>query len=237
MNRVVVSCMDRRLSSFLDETYNDGRTVFVRNAGANMATVVNTVKQLSIEFPIKKIVIAPHTDCGAMGIVDSAVHANAKASQAIENSLVAQFRKLGFDSRKALEERLNGSVQRDAIASFAKSIGAEVDVSLIDLGRLDLPAHSGKHILTITKPTATSYFELLKRFGEGVGMFDSYFIQAKGMRDVLPDIEVAVSALHISDVRLLSESDSGNSIMDSDLALLKKQEYMKGVEISTIAKE
>ncbi|MEL9969752.1 MAG: carbonic anhydrase, partial [Metallosphaera sp.] len=69
--RIVISCMDRRLNEFLEKNYNDGETVFIRNAGAN----INSLKET--KALIKKadeIIILPHTDCGAMGVVERALN-------------------------------------------------------------------------------------------------------------------------------------------------------------------
>lgn len=235
IDRIVVSCMDRRLSSFLDLNYNDSKTVFVRNAGANISTALNTIKQLSIEFPISSILIAPHTDCGAMGLVQSAIGGKPVSKQ-IEDSLVAQFRNLDFSDRKGLES-LNCNVQAKAMESFAKSIGANVDVRLIDLSTLAIPKDSGRHLLTITKPSATKYCDFISRYNDGgLGMFDSYFIQAKGIKDVLPDVEIAASALHIHDIRLISESSLHDEIIKSDIKVLKSQPYLDGASMSMVSK-
>jgi len=43
--KIVFSCMDRRLNEYLD-SLNDGNTVFLRNAGANLYAVRNTIDAL-----------------------------------------------------------------------------------------------------------------------------------------------------------------------------------------------
>lgn len=236
ISRILISCMDRRLSAFLDSEYNDGSTVFVRNAGANVLTVLNTVKQLSIEHPIKSIVIAPHTDCGAMGLVEAAINGRAKTSAQIDKYLVSQFKVNRFADRKELESRINCDVQAASISPFARSIGASLDIRLIDLSNLDILADTGRHILTLVKPSKTMYLDLIRRYSDNVGMFDSYFIQARGIRDVLPDIEIAATALHISDIRLISESKLNNAIMDSDVNVLKSQDYLAAAKITAMGR-
>lgn len=233
ISRIVVSCMDRRLSSFLDLTYNDGKTVFVRNAGANITTALNTIKQLSIEFPVKEIVLVPHTDCGAMGLVAAAIAGKAVSPQ-VEECLVAQFRNRQFSDRDELEKNVNGRIQKAAIGPFAKSIGAKVEVALVDLLGLDIPKDSGRHLLSITKPSPTKYRDFISRYSDAPGIFDSYFIQANGIKDVLPDIEIAASALHIHDIRLVSESSLHDVIIANDVKVLKQQNYLEEAKISTV---
>ncbi len=236
INRILISCMDRRLSAFLDSEYNDEKTVFVRNAGANVLTVLNTVKQLSIEHPIKSIIIAPHTDCGAMGLVEAAINGKVKPSAQIDKYLVSQFKNNIFADRKELESRINCEVQAASLEQFARSIGAVLETRLIDLSTLDIPQDTGRHILTIAKPSPTMYSDLVGRYSDNVGMFESYFIQARSIRDVLPDIEIAATALHISDIRMISESKMNNEIMESDVKVLKSQDYLNSAKITALRK-
>ncbi|MEM0177086.1 hypothetical protein [Metallosphaera sp.] len=44
--RIVISCMDRRLNQFLEKNFNDGNTIFVRNAGASVNSLRNTLALL-----------------------------------------------------------------------------------------------------------------------------------------------------------------------------------------------
>ena len=232
---LVLSCMDRRLNDYLDEKYNDGNTLFLRNAGANVNTLLNTIKQLAIEFPVKKIIIAPHTDCGAMGLVSSTIASGSNAHELVEKALVSQFRARKFSDRADLESRVNGEVQKEAIVAFANAIGAELSVELVNLNGLNIPADSGRHVLTIAKPSSTSYSDFLKRYDDKVGHFESYFIQSRSLRDVLPDIHVAATALHIRDVRLISENSRDNLLLPNQVKLLKEQEWMKDADISKVS--
>lgn len=233
-DRIVISCMDRRLSKYLEDKYNDGETLFIRNAGASLHTLINTVKQLAITSPIKKIVIAPHTDCGAMGLVFNTIHGTTVPSPEVEKALVSRYRGQKFNDRKELEN-INVDLQRSVLAAFAQTIGAEVETDLVEMSKLDIPQHEGEHILTLTKPSATRYSQMISRFRDGkIGMFDSYFIQARGVRDVLPDIEIAVTALHIKDVRLLSESTEQNAQLARDMKLIAGRPWMEGARIALV---
>lgn len=235
IDRIVLSCMDRRLSRDpLDSLYNDGRTLFLRNSGANAATALNTIKALSIVHPIKSIVIATHTDCGAMGYVTKAVAGEVAPSERIEKALVSQFRRHGFNGRDDLERNVNGELQKAAIEPYAKRIGAKVEVNLIEMKDIEVPEHEGKHLLTITLPTATRYADMLSRYKDKPSMFDSYFIQANSVQDMLPDIDLAVSALHIHDVRFLSEGSRQDWQLKDGVRFLNGQQFMEGAHTSIV---
>ncbi|MFP3215602.1 MAG: carbonic anhydrase, partial [Candidatus Micrarchaeota archaeon] len=70
--RLVLSCMDRRLNEYLD-SLNDGNTIFLRNAGANLYAVKNTIDTLLNNENITEIKVITHTDCGAMKSVAAAL--------------------------------------------------------------------------------------------------------------------------------------------------------------------
>lgn len=67
--RIVISCMDRRLNGYLDQL-NDGDIIFIRNAGANVNSLRETLKYIR---DAEEILVLQHTDCGAMGVVHRAL--------------------------------------------------------------------------------------------------------------------------------------------------------------------
>ena len=121
------------------------------------------------------------------------------------------------------------------VRSFCQAVDS-YQFRLMDLSTLDILADTGRHILTLVKPSKTMYLDLIRRYSDNVGMFDSYFIQARGIRDVLPDIEIAATALHISDIRLISESKLNNAIMDSDVNVLKSQDYLAAAKVTAVSR-
>ncbi len=231
-NRLVISCMDRRLSGYLDSKYNDGKTLFLRNAGANVKTLGNSILSILKSNGITKVVIAPHTDCGAMGYVEKVLTGAATPSPQLDEALVSQFKGSQHENRDELERDVNPMTQRvefdDAAGDSAD--GIEVSTDLIEISKLEIPAHEGEHILTITRPSAIPYGDLLKRYS-GVGMFDSYFVQSGSVSDVSPDIELAITGLHISDVRLVS---TGGEDLSKDLEYLKAQPYASSARFSLL---
>jgi carbonic anhydrase len=94
---VVVSCMDRRLNRYLDEL-NDGDTIFVRNAGANIGSLRDTLRHL---IKADEIIVLPHTDCGAMGVVQRAL--SGERFSEILNPLIGSFSNLRVNGRNELE--------------------------------------------------------------------------------------------------------------------------------------
>ncbi|MDE1852038.1 MAG: hypothetical protein KGH69_05140 [Candidatus Micrarchaeota archaeon] len=233
--RIVISCMDRRLSEYLDSKYNDGRTVFLRNAGANIGTLSKSIEGIIGSGGISSVVIAPHTDCGAMGLVSSALSGSAKVSESIERNLVARFRKISYSDRNELERIVNPALQERGLSNLVKRPDIGTAVELIDLSRMQIPKDDGKHLLTFTKPSPTRYSSFISKYGNsGIGMFNSYFIQASAARDVSADIEIATAALHISDVRLVSENQLQNAGINEDMNYIKGMSHFSGFSISEI---
>ncbi len=235
MNTIVISCMYRRLSSFLDSEYNDADTIFLRNAGANVQTLLGSVKSVASANKIKEIIIAPHTDCGAMGLVYKALHGEATTSKIVNECLVSQFKDVGGYSRDEIERKANVKIQKAAIEQLASAMGANVRTELVDISKLDIPKHDGKHILTITCPSSSRYSQLLERYeDEEVGMYDSYFIQASEVHDVLADVEIAILALHIAEVRIVAEAHDQVARLEQGLKQIRSQQYSFGANFSLI---
>lgn len=234
IDTIVISCMDRRLSSYLDKEYNNGNTIFLRNAGANARTLANSIKQLAIANHIKHLIVLPHTDCGAMGYVYNSIKGELKPSLMIEEALVNQFRNIDFEDRADLEEQ-NADLQRKSLQPVADLLGMDVHADVIDVAKIGVPEHSGKHILTLTDPTTSLYEELLERYrSEQIGIFDSYFIQGRSIKDLSPDISVATGGLHISDVRFIAQAQEQNERFARAIINLQKEPFMKGVKLTLV---
>lgn len=236
IDRMVISCMDRRLSDYLDSKYNNGSTIFLRNAGANVHTLSNSVRQILSDNKITKIIIAPHTDCGAMGLVHKALNGEVNPSGQISQDLVQQFKMAASSTRDEIERKVNPEIQKASIEKIAKLSNPKISVELIDLSKLNIPKHEGEHILTITPPSSVSYSQLIKKYKDGkVGMFDSYFIQASETKDVYPDVEIAITALHIMDVRFMASAPDQAEKLKKQLEQLKSQDYASSTSISLIS--
>jgi len=127
--RLVLSCMDRRLNGYLD-SLNDGNTIFLRNAGANLYAVGNTIEALLNNENITELKVVTHTDCGAMKSVAAALSGELKLDLARE-VLVDKFRGEKFATVEELE-RINTELQKKAVDEIEKRRGIkEVQSCLI----------------------------------------------------------------------------------------------------------
>ncbi len=222
--------MDRRLSLLMDSKYNDGKTIFIRNAGASVYTAFNSIKQAINEEKIKSIIIAVHTDCGAMGYVHDVLSGKAIPPASISSALVSHFQDEKFASREEIEKKINPMLQENAISKLAMQHNIEVHTEIIETEKIELPEKEGRHALIITLPSSAKYSELIK--GLGIGIFDAYFIQAFNIEDMLPDVEMAVSVLGIKDVHLVCESQEQRQSLESFKLLLKRQGFMQNASLS-----
>ena len=109
---LVICCMDRRLNSMLEKDYGDA--IVLRNAGANVAPLMQMIKQIVMDNNIKKITLITHDDCGAMGKTFAVIKEGTAASEDLEDSLIGQFRKVEFSDRQQLEEK-NTELQLSAL--------------------------------------------------------------------------------------------------------------------------
>ncbi|MDE1860935.1 MAG: hypothetical protein KGH72_04440 [Candidatus Micrarchaeota archaeon] len=229
--RLVVTCMDWRLDRFIDRDLNDGNTIILRDAGGSAGTMENTIKQLSIAYNVTAIVMAGHTDCGAMGLVFKAVREGAVTSPDVEHALVRPFRGQIFETRAELES-LNPELQAGRIREYADKIGAHATPMLIDVATLDLPKHDGEKRLIITKPTLTHNSRLQQRdTGEGAEHAHYYFIQANSVSDVLPDIRVAVEAVGVKKILLVAEDREQERQFTNAAIRIKKEPWIGDVPV------
>lgn len=234
-DRLVISCMDRRISEYLDSRYNDGSTVFLRNAGANISTLSKSIESILNAESIKSVIIAPHTDCGAMGLVQTVLSGKAKVSENVEKGLVSRFRNASYSNRGELERIVNPAMQENEMRRLVRSPSIGTSTELIDLSTLQIPTDGGRHLLTFTKPSPSRYSSLIARYDNpDIGMFNSYFIQAFAAKEVSADIEIAAAALHISDIRLVSESQVQNAGIKEDTDYIRGRTFSSGLFISQI---
>ncbi|QKR00217.1 carbonic anhydrase [Metallosphaera tengchongensis] len=149
--RLVISCMDRRLNHFLEKEYNDGKTTFVRNAGANIGSLKETLRLLK---EAEEIVILPHTDCGAMGVVEKALRGETLPN--LLKPLITPFQNLRVSNRAELET-LNTRVQEELARKVTK---ARVSSRLIRTEELNAPA-SSDNLAIVTAPSTRRYSEFI----------------------------------------------------------------------------
>ncbi len=231
MERIVVSCMDRRLSGYLDSKYNDGKTLFMRNAGANVSDLERSIREALMEYPeIESLHVAAHTDCGAMGVVYDALtnpaHYNGYDYD-IKKVLLDRFAGMAI-ARKDMLERINKNIQELAV-SYMLPGELRVTSELIDLSALSIPESNGKHVLVISEPSNARYADMAKTVNAQIQSI--YFIQGYEIKDIMPDIKIAVNVLHLNDVRLLSD---GLGLSDDEISMLKGTIDLRSAQFSAV---
>ncbi len=183
--RLVISCMDRRLNRYLDEL-NDGDTLFVRNAGANASSLHYTLKLIR---DADEVIVLPHTDCGAMGVVHRAL--SGEKINGVD-SLITPFHGLEGSSRHELELE-NLRVQKEKIKAIS---GGRVSGEIINTESLQTPSFSD-YIAAIMQPSSKKYSAILPE------MDGTYVIQVSGSDSDI-DISIARKFLGIKKFRYMS---------------------------------
>ncbi len=181
--------MDRRLNEFLEREYNDGNTIFVRNAGANVGSLKAT---LSLLKSADEIVILPHTDCGAMGVVEKALKGESLPSSL--EPLISPFRKYSNYTKGQLEQ-VNPEVQRSSVSNLTK---AKVRVDLVKTEELNAPP-SNDNVALMMPPSNKRYSEMITPDM----MYRTYVIQSQG-DDGEIDALIARDFLKVREVRRVS---------------------------------
>lgn len=228
MDRLVIACMDRRLNEYLD-TLNDGKTVFLRNAGGNAGSIANSIRYILNNNPIRKIHIVVHTDCGAMKVVAGSRDKSLNVSDAVKQGLVGYFEGVKFKDRTELEKE-NEKLQQGAVA---KMVGGDVKVTseLFDISKV--PQHgSGEHVLAITRAADAKYRDIAEKSHSE--MPEMYTVQADSIEELMPDIEIAIGAIGIKKVRVvsLSAEEYRQGLVDSNK--LKAKPFASGVAVEFV---
>lgn len=230
--KVIISCMDRRLNEYLDG-YRGPHDAVLRNAGANVKSLRSSIEKLMTEG-YKVFEIAAHTDCGAMKYVKAALEGSVTPSDAEKESLISQFN--GKDP--ASLERINAHVQFDEFKGMLDNKGISnvmltsrtIDIDKIQFDRSD----NQPHFLSIIMGTSPVKYLQLQR-DMAAGSASSYFIQAERIAEVLPDIGIAVGALHLSDIRLIgSKPINKESLREAERVLASNSIFTSGKATLTV---
>ncbi len=200
MPHVIISCMDRRLNLHLD-LHCGPDDVILRNAGANVKGLDHTIRSL-LASGYEHFDILTHTDCAAMRYVREVLAGTAIPVSETFARLAKQFE--GEDPQK-LDER-NCEVQRKALEQIMRDSdarGARASCMSIDLNAIGAAMapqpHTFLSVLTLLRHE--SYAGIQEHMSAGGA--SSYFLQAGGIDELMPDINLAVSVLGIRDVRLV----------------------------------
>jgi len=223
--KLVLSCMDRRLNRYLD-SLNDGDTIFLRNAGANLYAVKNTVDALLNNENITEIKVITHTDCGAMKSVAAALGGELKLNLAKE-VLVDKFKGEKFETVKELE-RINTEMQKKAVEEIAKRRGIKGSAELLDLSKLEIPKEDNEHKFVLLEPSNKKYSEII----DNKEMFNTYIIQSASLEEKLPDLEIAIKVLGIRRGEIIALKESEYRIIQAEASRLRLNQLLKDVALS-----
>ena len=172
--RLIISCMDYRLSEEVMKRVKEEGDLIIRNAGANIYELKDTLKNLNVD----EVIFLPHTDCAAMKLVNSTIKDGKEVDKEIEEKLVSQFRDKNFNSLQELE-KLNAEIGEKILKEIFPN--ARIITELIDVNKIKIPQKKTRYYLL--KPQ-TRYD------GEIIG---SYVIQSFSKGDVTADIKIAES--------------------------------------------
>ncbi|AEE94539.1 carbonic anhydrase [Acidianus hospitalis] len=174
MVRLIISCMDYRLSQEVMNRVKDENDIIIRNAGANIYELKDRLKGINAD----EVVFLPHTDCAAMKLVNSAIKDGKDVDKEIDEKLVAQFRGKEFSSLQELE-KLNAEIGEKMLKEIFPN--AKITTELIDVNKIKIPQKKTRYYLL--KPQTRYNDEII----------GSYVIQAFDKEDVTADIKIAES--------------------------------------------
>ncbi|WP_338598149.1 carbonic anhydrase [Sulfolobus tengchongensis] len=178
--RLIISCMDRRLNSYIRKNYPNA--VVIRNAGANVNSLINTLEKYKNN--VDEVVLLPHTDCGAMKVVFSSLKEGKKLTSIVEESLVNQFSSKRFDSLSDLE-RLNLEIQSERLIRI---FGNKVKAELIDVNKIDVPPTKDPYMVYLTKPSPP------------VELGSNVYVISADDKDIWDSLDIAIYGMRISRV-------------------------------------
>ncbi|AAK42846.1 carbonic anhydrase [Saccharolobus solfataricus] len=183
--RLVVSCMDRRLNSYIKKKYQDA--IVLRNAGANVNSLLMSLEKFNNK--VDEVILLPHTDCGAMKVVYSSLKEGKKITSLVEEKLVSQFSSKKFSSLSELE-RLNMEIQEE---NLKRIFGDKVRAELVDVNKIEIPPSNDPYMVYVTVPSQ------LVRLSSNI-----YHISAED-KEIWDSLDIAVYAMNIT--KIISQND------------------------------
>jgi hypothetical protein len=240
----IIVCSDRRLRPTLDRLYNNGRRVIVSTGGANVASVSDTVRELTARG-VKRWTVLAHTDTtdiaeGCRWVGQAAVEVQAKLAgiklpqRYVDPAQVDRFIQHGYTTRELIEEH-NLEFQTEALRALVGTgahveHGATLDTSTMFTDDV-LP-----HVLVITGPSSLKYSAMKSALnaygGSTVGTYNTFYSQVSHFREALIDARVFTGPLQVKDVRLLYLSKSDRHRMARWKSGLESERFMKGISLT-----
>jgi hypothetical protein len=220
IDAIELGCMDRREHGFFKF---DGKTIHVRNAGANFEAVKGTLRAIVNSNNIKEIRLLAHADCGAMKLVNSVLKEKKEFSdkvgsglmEKINEVLIDQFRGIRFDSVEELC-RKNNELQAEKLRAAFPGITITRGDEPVDVQKVtDTGSGHEHHSLYILKPSTKTYAGMI-----GGNQFDAYVLQAMSIEELKPDIAIAL-LLGQRSITLVAQSAEEFMTVRNDMNSLK----------------
>ena len=248
--------MDRRLNTYLDEKYNDGNTLFLRNAGANAHCLLQSISNAVSSGAVDKIIVLGHTDCGAMKVVfDSIVNCNSSYCTEINDKIIHLFEDYEYlknaskqlnaldssdkaiaeeKARRVLEKK-NVEIQTNFLMDLTKSYPhVIVESGMIDLSKISMPVGNHANSVIFSRECNSKFNDLCNI--AHTDPFGTYVIEAENLKETLTDLQLAVEVMNIHDIRLVAPNPESKEMLAKDFELAKSMSsgFLKGSSISLV---
>lgn len=230
---LILACMDRRLNSEIDRI-GGGTAVVVRNAGADVGLAKVAIERILEQGNIGNVLILPHLDCGAMGLVAGSLLDKKRVDDQVYSGLVRQFEG-SFRSRNELESEVNPMMQRHRLEDIINGRDIGIEVRCLDPSRLNPGGTDGTHSLAIMNPSASAYEAIFKSAersagGMTLGMASTYVVQPFDAVSA----RIAVESLGIKNVAFIAANRREAEGFKADAIFLGRQKYSSGASINIV---
>jgi carbonic anhydrase len=222
INTLIISCMDYRLNDAIIAACKDGTAIALRNAGGDAESLMASIEDILAQHrSIKNIKVIVHADCGAMNVAMGIFNDPKSVSNEVARRFERFTSKLSAStSRKELEEEKNPEMQRMSLKKFEiKGIVVKIEIAPVPE-----KVHE-KHVLVVSKPLTR---EVYAAIGAKLDLSKAYCIGYYKIKDVMPDIEVAVSKLGLKEVYVLPVSEN-------DIEEIRAAQFFKDANLHDLA--
>ncbi|MDG7034961.1 MAG: hypothetical protein JRM78_01925 [Nitrososphaerota archaeon] len=222
---LIISCMDYRIQDAIDSVINDNeKFVIMRNGGANVKGLTNSIVRIIKQGNVKRIKLMPHSDCAAMKIVYSTLRENKGCDAVIYENLVEQFNGENFNSLKELEI-VNKARQYDSTKNLLEENdigkGIQIESSFVNTETLRYHQKNGSFVLSF--PISAKYHSLFNRIDKIRG---SYFLHSLDIEDLAADLVIANKLVGLNKLFLLYVNGGEKEALNEHIERMKKRNIL-----------
>ncbi|MDG7046978.1 MAG: hypothetical protein JRN53_05270 [Nitrososphaerota archaeon] len=222
---LIISCMDYRIQDAIDSVINDNeKFVIMRNGGANVKGLRNSIVRIIKQGNVKRIKLMPHSDCVAMKIVYSALRENKDCDAVIYENLVEQFNGENFNSLKELEI-VNKARQYDSAKSLLEENdigkGIQIESSFVNTESSRYYQKNGSFVLSF--PISAKYRSLFNRIDKIRG---SYFLHSLDIEDLAADLVIANKLVGLNKLFLLYVNGEEKEALNEHIERMKERNIL-----------